>query len=314
MKKTIHILIYCLFLLAYAQAIPQTITFQGRLTESNVPVTATRNMRFAIVDSTGTTTYWQSNASNTIPISVNQGIYTINLGDTSISNMAALTPAILDIVNQTYLRVWVAGTLLTPDIPLNAVPYAYLATKATSANYSTTANYAVTANQLNNGIFVSSNGNVGIGTYTPQEALHVVGKLRVDTVSILESTANIAQQAAAGNNMIFNTSGAPSLTLGLGTWLIFGSCYMTTTGSTPDGIALALYNSSDGIFAKSGAGCTGYGSQVVPANMSTVGFLTVTSGTKTVYLYGMRNGSSTLVMGSAGNLPCSSALRAIRLF
>ena len=153
MKKNIQIVvIFCLFFLAYVQAVPQVITFQGRLTESNVPITATRNMRFAIVDSTGTTTYWQSNASNTIPISVNQGIYTINLGDTAISNMAALTPAALDIVNQSYLRVWVAGTLLTPDIPLSSAPYAYLAAKATSANYATTANYAVTANYSTNGV------------------------------------------------------------------------------------------------------------------------------------------------------------------
>ena len=143
LMKKLKISIYWLLLVAYVYAVPQTITFQGRLTESNVPVTATRNMRFAIVDSTGTTTYWQSNASNAIPVSVNQGIYTINLGDTSIGNMAALTPDTLDITTQAYLRVWVAGTLLTPDIPLNAAPYAYLAAKATSANYATTANYAI---------------------------------------------------------------------------------------------------------------------------------------------------------------------------
>ena len=191
MKKIIHILIYCLFFLAYVQAVPQTITFQGRLTESNVPITATRNMRFAIVDSSGTTTYWQSNASNSISISVNQGIYTINLGDTSIGNMAALTPDTLDIINQAYLRVWVAGTLLTPDIPLNSAPYAYLAAKAASANY------AVTANNVQ-GIITVSRNNIGVGTANPATTLDISGT--VNATNYLVSSMGGAPIIASGSN------------------------------------------------------------------------------------------------------------------
>ena len=115
--------------LAFA-TVPQTITFQGRLTESGIPVEGTRTMRFAIVNTTGTVVWANTDSS----VALSQGIYTFELGTTP-----PLTPAILDTTEKLSIRVWVENVQLS-DIPLNSAPYAYLAANASSANYATIAN------------------------------------------------------------------------------------------------------------------------------------------------------------------------------
>jgi microcystin-dependent protein len=121
--------IACLFTLLLASSVPQIITFQGRLMSNGSAVTGTKNMRFAIVDNSGNVK-WQSHASNTVAVTVNNGIYTVKLGDTSITNMSALALGQLDQQITLNVRVWVEGEQLSPDIYLSAVPYALLAKEA----------------------------------------------------------------------------------------------------------------------------------------------------------------------------------------
>ncbi len=57
----------------------------------------------------------------------------------------------------------------------------------TSTSWNNLANYANKAVKQDTEVLTITGGNMGIGTYNPQENLHVTGKLRVDTVSTQES-------------------------------------------------------------------------------------------------------------------------------
>ncbi len=197
------------------------------------------------------------------------------------------------------------------------LPSVWVGSGLTSTSWNNLVNYANKAVKQDTEVLTVTGGNVGISTSNPQENLHIAGKLRVDTVSTQESiwAGTVTQVWALSSNIIFNVAGAPMLTLGAGTWLIFGSCFLTTT-DVADAVNLALYNSTDSaIFGKSWVWVTGYGTQLIGTDMSTTGYLTIPSGTKTIYLYGIRNGGSTLRMGWWVPLVIpTSALRAIRLF
>ncbi|MBA7542770.1 hypothetical protein ES705_35094 [subsurface metagenome] len=65
------VLIFCG--LSTAQEIPQKISYQGKLLENGIPVTGTKSITFAI----GTT--W----SETKSVSVNEGLYSVTLGETT---------------------------------------------------------------------------------------------------------------------------------------------------------------------------------------------------------------------------------------
>lgn len=139
MKKTWFIFLILLINVSlFALSVPQVITFQGRLTSSGSPVTGTKNMRFAIVDNSGNVK-WQSHASNSVTVTVANGVYTVKLGDNSVSNMAPLNLADLDKQMTLNVRVWVEGEQLSPDIYLSSVPYALIARQAETVTKNSTA-------------------------------------------------------------------------------------------------------------------------------------------------------------------------------
>lgn len=156
-------------------------------------------------------------------------------------------------------------------------------------------------------VSVTSTGNMGIGTTSPQENLHIAGKLRVDTVSMLEAFSTTANQTGTFASNITFTNG-PSITLTQGTWIVFGACGVRTT-DVSDSVGLGFSDGST-VFGKSSFGQT---STSIDIYLSAMGFITVTS-SKTIYLYGFRNGGSTMKMGNAGLALPGSVIRAIRLF
>jgi hypothetical protein len=132
----------CLLLALPAAAVPALINHQGRMAVNGVNFEGTGHFKFALVNATGTTTYWSNNGTSTagsqptaaVSLTVTRGLYAVLLGDTSLANMTALPVTVLDHAD-VRLRVWFNdGTTgfqqITPDQRLASAPYALVAAKA----------------------------------------------------------------------------------------------------------------------------------------------------------------------------------------
>jgi len=105
---------------------PTVINYQGRVTVAGTNFTGTGQFRFALVDGVTGAVYW-SNGSGPVSIPVTRGLFSVLLGDTTVSNMAPL-PVWAFTNTDVRLRVWIDSgrgfELLGPDQRLAAVPYA----------------------------------------------------------------------------------------------------------------------------------------------------------------------------------------------
>jgi hypothetical protein len=121
----------------YAQ-VPPLLSYQGRLTAAGTNFNGQTQFKFALVNGSGTVTFWSNDNSSSggaeptqsVPLTVTQGLFTVMLGDASLSNMQPI-PTIVFASSDVRLRIWVAsGTnafqLLAPDQRLGAVGYAML--------------------------------------------------------------------------------------------------------------------------------------------------------------------------------------------
>ncbi len=132
----------CLLLPSPASAVPALINHQGRMAVNGVNFEGTGQFKFALVNGTGTITYWSNNGSSTagsqptaaVSLTVTKGLYAVLLGDTSLANMTAVPVTVFDNAD-VRLRVWFNdGTTgfqqITPDQRLASAPYALVAAKA----------------------------------------------------------------------------------------------------------------------------------------------------------------------------------------
>jgi hypothetical protein len=126
-------------------AVPQQLNHQGRVAVNGVNFDGTGQFKFALVNANGSTTYWSNDGSSSagsqpsshVTLAVTKGLYSVLLGDTTLTNMTALPSSALD-HEDVRLRIWFNDgssrgfQLITPDQRLAALPYALLAAKATS--------------------------------------------------------------------------------------------------------------------------------------------------------------------------------------
>jgi hypothetical protein len=121
--------------------VPQLISHQGRIAVNGTNFEGAGQFKFALVNSDGTTTYWSNDNSSTagsqptaaVSLTVTKGLFAVLLGDTSLTNMAALPTTVFDNAD-VRLRVWfndgsTGFQLLPPDQRLTASPYAMVASK-----------------------------------------------------------------------------------------------------------------------------------------------------------------------------------------
>ena len=119
---------------AQTMTVPQTMTYQGKLVLQGQPYSGTAYMKFAIIDASGTASYWSNDASSVNGseptsswlVTVKDGVFTVQLGE---SPMVLLSSDIF--TGERKLRIWVSQTgtgsytQLTPDHTLSSVPYAF---------------------------------------------------------------------------------------------------------------------------------------------------------------------------------------------
>ncbi|MCX6913602.1 MAG: SUMF1/EgtB/PvdO family nonheme iron enzyme, partial [Verrucomicrobia bacterium] len=149
MKFGMNVLILAVSLAALSAAaqVPGIITHQGKVTVVGTNYTGAGLFKFALVNAAGATTYWSNDGSSSggtepaaaVSLAVARGVFSVNLGDTTVANMTQTIPASAFSTGAVYLRVWfndgVSGSqLLTPDRRITSVAYALQATTAASAD------------------------------------------------------------------------------------------------------------------------------------------------------------------------------------
>jgi len=124
-------------------ATPEMIHYQGVVAVGTTPFNGTGEFKFALVNRAGNTTHWSHDGTSTggaeptgsISLPVNQGLFSILLGDTDVAGMTETLPASVFSDNlQVYIRVWfddgVNGSAqLAPDTRIVSVGYAMVAAK-----------------------------------------------------------------------------------------------------------------------------------------------------------------------------------------
>ncbi len=197
MKHYKSLIFVILFLLAplrtLAETIPLMIPHTGTIKVNNVPFNGMGQFKFAITNGHPECStipilgaqckfYWTHDniapngtkePENFVKILVNNGIFAVRLGDTTLTDMQAIPTTVFENA-ATSLRVWfndgVKGSQwLSPDRPLAAVPYAYHAETAKNVvNGGVTstmiANDAVTTTQIADGTITGT--DIAGGTIT----------------------------------------------------------------------------------------------------------------------------------------------------
>ncbi|HWD19772.1 MAG TPA: kelch repeat-containing protein [Verrucomicrobiae bacterium] len=129
---------------AFSQA-PGIISHQGKLTVSGTNFNGTALFKFALVNSAGNVSYWSDNGTSlgggipadpAVSLPVTRGIFSVNLGDTTVANMTLPVPSGVFTNGGVYLRVWVndgadGWQQLAPDRQIVSVGYALSANTVT---------------------------------------------------------------------------------------------------------------------------------------------------------------------------------------
>jgi len=142
---------------------PSTISYQGRILVNGARFNGAGLFKFTVVNSAGDAAYWSNDGTGLgaapfqptdhITLTVNNGIFGIAFGDTSIAGMTQPITAGIATSPDRSLRVWFNdGALgwqqLAPDVTLSSVPYAFVADSSASATTATTATSSHNADLL----------------------------------------------------------------------------------------------------------------------------------------------------------------------
>lgn len=149
--------------------VPRMIHYQGRVVETTngTPYSGTGYFKFALVDAGGATSYWSndgtsvagSEPTNSVPLKVSDGVYSVSLGKPTLSGMTMQIPPVIFQNTVVYLRLWFATNsagpfaLATPDRRIVSVGYAMNAATVVDGAIDATklSTNAITADAITNG-------------------------------------------------------------------------------------------------------------------------------------------------------------------
>ena len=93
--------------------VPQLLNYQGVIETDGVLFSGEGAFKFALVSADGSSSYWSNDGSSVdggesasaVTLSVEDGIYSVLLGDATLTNMTVL-PATVFTNAEVYLRIW----------------------------------------------------------------------------------------------------------------------------------------------------------------------------------------------------------------
>jgi N-acetylneuraminic acid mutarotase len=278
--KATLVLIMLAFVAKLPAQVPQLISYQGRVGVDGVNFDGSGQFKFAFVNAAGTDTYWSNDGSSragsepgtAITLPVSKGLYSILLGDATLSHMA-IVPATVFTNGDVHLRVWFSDGVngfqqLAPDRRIAAVGYAMMADSVSDG--------AITTAKIADGAVTSE-------------------KLAAGVVQ----TANLAT-GAVGNTQLANSG----LTINAGTGLGGGGLVSLGGNLTLSNAGVLSLTGGGGITVDAGTGIITLGSNATSA--STAGAIVArdanggfTAGTITAALNG--NAATATTAGSATN-------------
>jgi hypothetical protein len=215
MKRIISTLfglaVLCLF--AEAQAVPATVSFTGRLSTSNGPVSGNVNVVFSLFNqATNGTVMWTETRNGLMAIN---GLVYADLGALTTLDESVLLNAPL------FLEITVGGEILTPRLPLQSVPYSIRSEVANSADTLGTIapGDVVTAVNASGGITANRSGNT----------VTLTGTGVAGTAPISVMAGNVSLVTCAANQVYKMNSGGTA-------WACSADAGTTYTGATNGGI------------------------------------------------------------------------------
>ena len=194
--------------------VPQLISYQGRVVVGSTNFNGSGQFKFALVNTNGSTTYWSNDGTSVagsqptaaVTLNVAQGLYSLQLGDTTLTNMTAIPNSVFS-NSDVRLRVWFNdGTdgfqLLSPDQRIAAVGYAMMAGSVPNGSITSAqiANGAVGPAQLANGAIGSvqlSPSLVLAPSMIPNNSANTTGSAGSVTLSGVTGTGTGVTAAAA---------------------------------------------------------------------------------------------------------------------
>lgn len=224
-KQLVFVLTAMLLLAGVAAAQPSVVSYQGQLNVNGTPFTGNASFKFVIL--CGANSAWSNDGTSTgggepsasVSLPVAQGVFSVLLGDPSLS-MIALTGNLINSCILPKLRVWVdsgSGFEQLSDQPLASSPFALKAafvnnaigtfkvtdgTNTTISLSGSTGQVAAASVRFNDGSVQTTaatgtgadgdwtingndmsagvTGNVGIGTAAPDRKLHLNGGTDID--------------------------------------------------------------------------------------------------------------------------------------
>ncbi len=155
--------------------VPQLLNYQGRVVVGSTNFNGTGAFKFALMNNANGQTLWSndntsangSEPTDSVSLTVSNGLYSVLLGDTSLTNMTAVPPSVFNNTD-VRLRVWFddgshGSQQLTPDQRIAAVGYAVIAANVPDGAITTAkiANGAVGGAQLAAGAAAANLGGSG---------------------------------------------------------------------------------------------------------------------------------------------------------
>ena len=203
--------------------VPQLINYQGRVVVGSTNFNGSGQFKFALVDTTGATTYWSNDGTSTagapptaaVQLTVTQGLYSVQMGDSTLANMTAIPVSVFN-NGDVRLRVWFNDgshgfQQLSPDQRIAAVGYAMMAANVP--------NGAITSAQI-------ANGAVGTAQLAPNTFLNgTAASVPLSGITgagagVLNAAANPVNSAnglpTLGANGLLNPNTSPGLGLRVG--------------------------------------------------------------------------------------------------
>lgn len=260
------------------------VTYQGRILDGNgVPVaSASVNMVFKLVsDSVGTSCYWSDSSATcasatAMAVTLTDGLFSVNLGDTSAGFAAAIPNSVFGDDASVYLEVIIEGETLLPRKLITAAPYAL---------------NSQTLDGVDSTGFLSATGDTATGIYdftgsvfSGLNALVFEGATANDFESIFQFTdPTVSDKTITFKDETGTVAYLSDVTAASSKWTDGGTTtYLTSLtddlavgGTAPASASFGVDESANSIYV--GEGATTDGNIIFKASNAAIGTLTYTT-------------------------------------